>query len=489
MNTTGIMSQHLRLHGAEIIARYAEFLRFPNVTSDSENIRRFAQFICGQYSEDDVRMELLELPGANPIVYGELESPNASRTIVLYAHYDAAAVEESEWSSTTPWDPALFSGRFDEGGVRLPWPDEGTPIDPEWRIYARAAADDKVSIFAMLEALRAIIELELQRTSNIIFFFDGEEEVSSENLVQFMKANRKRLGMGDVWLFCDGPMHPSRHPTLYFGARGYTGVDITVFGANRDLHSGHYGNWAPNPALELARLLSSMKDPEGNVLIEGFYDLITPLSDAERLAIDRIPPIDELLSEELELHDTEGQNQTYHERMLLPSLNIRGLESASVGESARNIIPKEATVSIDMRLVKDIDPETLLDAVEAHVRKQGFYILRNDPSSEIRRRHSRIAKIVRRPSDRAARTRMDDPHAIDVLQTLEHLFPDTSVAAVPTLGGTLPLYLICELFEKPLIILPFSNHDNNQHAPDENLRIGNLWYAIDVMSAILTMSP
>ncbi|RMH16366.1 MAG: M20/M25/M40 family metallo-hydrolase [Acidobacteria bacterium] len=471
-------------NGAEILARYVELLEIPNVARDLDNVERNAEWIRQRLAARGVAAELWRIEGVPPIVYGRLEVPGAQRTVGIYVHYDGQPVDRDQWTFD-PWTPVLTTAALEDGGVRRPLPRPGEPIDPEWRLYARSSGDDKAPIPAILAALDALRQAGIQPTSNLVFFFEGEEEAGSEHLGDYMRAHRRELAV-DLWLICDGPVHPSRRPQLVFGVRGYTGFDLTVYGAGRYLHSGHYGNWAPNPAMMLARLLASMKDDRGDVTIAGFYDDSAPLSDAERAAMAALPDYDDALRRELGLAWTEGDGASLAERLRRPSLNVRGMASAAVGEAARNVIPTTATASIDVRLVRGDDPEVMLDRVEEHVRRQGYHVVRQDPDLETRLRYARIARIDRRPGYKAAGAPLDAPVVQPVIAAARRVAGDELVL-MPTLGGSLPLYLFTELLAAPVVIVPIANHDDNQHAPDENLRLANLWYGIDLMAALFTM--
>ena len=255
------------------------------------------------------------------------------------------------------------------------------------------------------------------------------------------------------------------------------------------MHSGHYGNWAPVPGQLLSNLIASMKDDDGNVVIDGFYDDVEALSERELAALKAVPDIDEDLKSELGINKPEGLESlqsSYKERILLPSLTIRGLSSGNTGQLARNVVPATATAAIGMRLVKGCDPEKQKDLVEAHIKKQGFYIVREDPDNETRMTHAKIAKVTRSSGYPAARTSMDLPIIQDVINRSREIAGDDLIL-LPTLGGSLPLYLFTDVLQKPAIIVPIANHDNNQHAADENIRISNLWYGIKLMAALLTM--
>ncbi|NWG92676.1 MAG: peptidase dimerization domain-containing protein, partial [Parvularculaceae bacterium] len=290
----------------------------------------------------------------------------------------------------------------------------------------------------------------------------------------------------DLWLFCDGPKHQSGAPQLVLGVRGVTGLEITVYGPNRGLHSGHYGNWAPGPGWRLARLLATMKDDDGRVLIKDFYKSATPLTKADRKAVAAMPAIDGDLRWIFGLAETEMENAPLAERILLPALNLHGLKSAEVGAAAANVIPPTATASLGLRLVPGNDPDEMLDLVEAHIRRQGYFIVREDPDAKTRAAHPLIAKIARASGYPAVRSSIDDRAFAPLIAALRAAAGDRLVLA-PMLGGSLPLYMFREASNAPIVILPIANFDNNQHAADENIRIGDLFDGVDAYAAALTM--
>ena len=475
---------HRQAHEAQILRDYADFLRIPNVASDSVNIRRNARHIQAQFAPRGVELDLLSVDGAPPIVTGRVERPGATRTLGIYVHYDGQPVDESRWTHG-PWTPTLYTAAMHQGGAPRDLPAEGESVDPEARLYARGAGDDKAPIAALLATLDALQERDIEVTSNIVFLFDGEEERGSPHLNQYLSQYKERFADVDLWLFCDGPVHQSRQPQVVFGVRGVTGMEVTVYGANRPLHSGHYGNWAPVPGQMLANLLASMKSTGGEVLIDGFYDTAEPLTGAEQSALDELPLVDEQLKEELALARSEG-TERLEERLLLPSLTVRGLASGNVGAKARNIIPSMATAALGVRLVKGNDPDQMLDLVEQHIRAQGYHIVRQTPSDSLLRAHPRVAKVTRGAGYPASRAAMGQPLANQVIAAAERA-SGQDVLRVPTLGGTLPVFLFEQVLGTPAIIVPIANHDNNQHAPDENIRLANLWYGVDLYAALHTM--
>ncbi len=462
----------------EILREYQRLLEIPNRASDNANIRRNADLILAMMRERGIDSRLLELPNVPPVVLGELKTPGAQRTLIFYAHYDGQPVDPREWTSP-PWTPIVR----DLQGKTVDW--QAAPkIDPEWRFYARSASDDKAPIVAILAALDAMKALGIARRANLKFFFEGEEEAGSPHLLQLAQKYKDQLA-GDVWLICDGPVHQNRAPSVYFGVRGVTGVELTVYGAKRELHSGHYGNWAPNPAMMLSRLLATMTDGEGKVLVKGFYDDVVPLSAAEKKALLAVPGVDEQLREELGLAATDGNNASLVERIMLPSLNIRGLESAGTGAVARNVVPAKAVASLDLRLVKGNDHQRQAEKLRAHIRDQGYFVVDHEPTDAERRQHTKIAKLVWRDGYNAVRTSMDLPISREVIATLKQVHPD--LVLLPSLGGSVPLWVFEQELRTPMVGVPIANHDNRQHSFDENLRLANLWQGIVTMTALLAM--
>jgi len=449
-------------HEQAILAEFMDLLAIPNLASDQPNIRRNAAAVSAMLEKRGVKTQLLEVPGAPPVVFGAIESRGAARTVIFYAHYDGQPLDPKEWA-TPPWQPVLREGR----------------------IYARSASDDKAPIIALATALDALRAAGIPLHANIKFVFEGEEEAGSPHLAAIL-ARYKDLLASDVWLICDGPVHQSRRQQIVFGARGITQLDITVYGPKRELHSGHYGNWAPNPAMMLARLLASMKDDNGRVTIDRFYDGIQPLSETERRAVAEAPDVDGDLMRELWLGSTEGGGRKLVELLNLPSLNIRGMSAARTGAQASNVIPATATASIDIRLVKGIGHDAAARRVIDHIRKQGYYVVDRDPDAQTRMTHAKVAKVVVDPGGyNAARTSMDLPISQLVLRTAESA--RGPVVELPTMGGSVPLYMIEETLHAPTITVPIANHDNNQHSFDENIRLENLWDGIELMAALLTM--
>jgi acetylornithine deacetylase/succinyl-diaminopimelate desuccinylase-like protein len=314
------------------------------------------------------------------LVYAEWTVPGATRTLVLYAHYDGQPVNPAEWA-TPPFEPVLRTAPHDRGGRIIPF-DAPQATNDENRLYGRGAGDDKAGVMVILAALDALKAIGRRPTDNVKIVFDGEEEAGSPHMQSLLNAN-KALLESNLWVICDGPTHTSGRNIVIYGVRGDVNVDLTVYGPNHPLHSGHYGNWAPNPALRLARLLSSMKDDSGRVTIEGWYDDMVPLGSKEREAVSATASFDEETRKKLGFARPETA-QSLDAAVPQPSLNINGMAAANVGSKASNVIPDIAQAVLDLRLVAGEEPRRQFEKLVAHVKKQGYLVLERAPTDQER---------------------------------------------------------------------------------------------------------
>ena len=470
-----------------IMRELTEFLSIPNIASDTVNIQKNAQHLVAMLEARGIETHLLPIAGRGPVVFGKLTTLNARRTVIFYAHYDGQPVDPAAWTDGKPFEPALRSAPLEAGGQRIPFP-ANSPEHPaiyndDWRLYARSSSDDKSPIVALLAALDALRAKNIPLAVNLKLILEGEEEDGSPNLERILLLHRNLLD-ADVLLTGDGPVHQSGRPLVFFGNRGILGFQITTYGAIRALHSGHYGNWAPNPAFALARLLASMKSEDGKVLIDGFHDDIDPLSATAQAALAAMPDNDAELERELQFAKPEGGGRRLVELLQFPSLNIRGLRSAYVGEQSQNVIPEKAVAAMDVRLVKGEEPDEKFEQVVNHIRKQGFYVTANEPTKEERLAHPQIARVAKDPFNYpASRTSMELPVSQALIKVVQAATGNQTVVA-PTLGGSVPMYIF-EKLHLPWIGVPIVNYDNHQHSSDENLRLGHLWRGMEIYGAIL----
>ena len=475
-------------HEGEIISEFVQLLSIPNVSSDRVNIRRNAEFTREMMSKRGIEVQVIDTPG-NPVVYGEMKVPGAVRTLMFYAHYDGQPVDVSAWTGTDPFKPVLRPGKLQPGTSApqpVPFPDEGARYDEDWRIYARGSSDDRAPVTGLLASIDALRASGITLRNNIKFIFEGEEEEGSTNLALFLQEHQDLLHC-DILFMCDGPAYYSGDPTLFFGARGVTSLEITVYGPNSSVHSGHYGNWIPNPGIRLAHLLASMRDENGKVKIDGWYDTCVPLTELEIQTVKAIPSYEKEIMENYGFTGPENNWDSLMEAIQYPALNLNGLQSGWVGDQQRTILPSSATVALDVRLVEGNDPDDMLDKIIKHVKKQGYHVTDGEPDSATRQRFPLIAKVERKEGGyRASRTPMDHPLSLAAIKALTEQSENKPVL-LPSLGGSLPIYLFSDLLQVPIIGVPIANHDNNQHQADENIRIGNLWTGIETYSALLMM--
>lgn len=479
--TADPINQWRQAHEQQIVDQFAELLSIPNVAADMNNIRKNADHISQLMKDAGMSVELLELDGVNPVIFAEKTTPGATKTLMIYIHYDGQPVNPDNWASD-PWQAVMRTDMVEKDGQLVPMK---APFDPDWRIFARSAGDDKAPIIALRSALLAMEASGIAPTVNLKVFMEGEEEAGSPNLRRMLETYKHKLA-ADMWLFCDGPAHQSRRWQLVYGVRGTYGFNLTVYGSNRPLHSGHYGNWAPNPIIMLTDLISSMRSTNGNVLVDGFYQQVQPLSPAEEAAIAASPKMDKLLASDLGIKSPETTDRI-ELAITRPAMNLRGIYSGDVGSKARNVIPPSASASIGLRLVPAQTPDYLRAVIEKHIAAQGFYIIHDEPTSAQRRDHDKLARIDWSsfggyPAYRAA---FDHPLAMQISAILDKL-SDRTLIQTPTMGGSLPLYVVEDVLDVPILILPIANHDNNQHGANENLRLQNLWDAIEIYAAVLT---
>lgn len=463
---------------------FLKLLTFPAVAADAAGLRASAGEIQRLLSERGFASELWTAPGkpdGAPVVFAEWKVPGATRTVIFYAHYDGQPVTPADWA-TPPFQPTLRSASIEAGGKVLD-PSDPASLSPDARVYARGAGDDKGGVMMLIAAMGALKAKGITPTVNVKLVFEGEEEVGSVNLGEILRANRARLD-GDLWVVCDGPMPEQDRIQLVYGVRGDMHANLTVYGPERPLHSGHYGNWAPNPGLALAKLLGAMKDDRGRVVIDGWYDGIEELGARERKALQDLAVHDRDVMADIGIAAAES-DLPLHQAVTLPSLNINGMKSGEVGKAAANVIPTKAEAVLDMRLVPGETQAGQLGRLSAWIAKQGYHVLDRAPTAEERRAHPKLATLTTDAGVYpASRTPMDHPLAAS-FEALVQKSSGLKVSPIPLAGGTAPLAVLTEATGAPSILVTFANVDDMQHAANENLRLGNLWLGVDVLSVAL----
>ncbi len=439
----------------------------------------------GAFAERGFRTQRIPTSG-NPALFAERLRESAARTVLVYLQADGQPVDPSAWAQANPFVPVLKERDEQGNWQQIRWESMDEGFDPDWRVFARSASDSKGPMTQFMMAIELLDELGAVPPYNLKVIVDTEEELGSPNLAPAIREHRDLLA-SDLLLIFDGPPHASNRPTVTFGARGIMSATLVAYGPQVAQHSGHYGNFVPNPAFDLARILASLKSPDGLVTIPGFYDGVN-LSAAERTALSRVPDDEDQILSDMGVARAEAVAATLQEAIQYPSLNIRGMSAAWVGEQARTIIPPQATAELDIRLVKESDPERLIGLLRAHIESLGYAVIGHAPTDADRRRHDRIVRLDYHVSYGAFRSSMDSPAGRMARAGLKNLY-GTEPILIRTMGGSIPIAPIIDALDVPAAIVPTVNIDNNQHSPNENLRLGNFLEGIVMMMAVLSLEP
>lgn len=468
---------------------YLDLLSLDNVASDPRNTQRNAAFLEQAFAKRGFQVKELTNPAGRPAVFAEYPARQAgAKTVLFYIHFDGQPVVPAEWAQASPFEPVVK--RRDSDGKWQAVSRErlfAQPLDPELRVFARSASDDKAPIVMFLTAIDLIKAKRQAPAVNIKVILDGEEEISSPSLAGMVKENGALLA-ADAFVVLDGPLHDSGRPTLAFGNRGIAQATLTVYGPRAPLHSGHYGNYAPNPAFRLARLLASMKDDDGRVLVEGYYDGVE-LTAADREMLARTGDDEIALRKRLGIARAESVGGNYREATQYPSLNIRGMAAASVGEKVANIVPSEAIAEIDMRTTPEADGRRLFNLVKRHIERQGYTLVDGPPTDAERAEHDKLASFKLGEVQAAERQPVDSPvarWAIAALRSKTSPEPAADPVLIRMMGGTVPTDVLVDALRRPFVLVPAVNGDNNQHTHDENLRIGNFVTGTETIYSLLT---
>jgi acetylornithine deacetylase/succinyl-diaminopimelate desuccinylase-like protein len=471
------------------LPEFLALLRIPNVAAEPADIQRNAAFLVESFRKRGFDAQLLDNAAHRPLVLAQLGRPRAgARTVLFYAHFDGQPVTPADWEQKSPFDPVVKTR--DSNGKWAPVDTARLtqqPFDPELRLFARSASDDKAPIIMLLTAVDMLKAQRRTPAVNVKVLLDSEEEIGSPSLAEVVAANRK-LFDSDSLVVLDGPQHASGRPTIVFGNRGTAQAVLTVFGPRAPLHSGHFGNYAPNPAMRLASLLASMKDDQGRVLIPGYYDGIQ-LTAADRAEFEATGDDEGAIRDRIGIARAESVGQSYQEALQYPSLNVRGMASATVGARAANIVPSEAVAELDLRTTPEADGKRLFELVKQHIQKQGYHLVDAPPTDEERARHDKLAMFKLGDVEAAQRMPMDAPvgrWAYTALKTTPAARAGADPVRIRMMGGTVPTDVLVGALKLPFVLVPTVNGDNNQHAHDENLRMGHFISGTETILAMLT---
>jgi acetylornithine deacetylase/succinyl-diaminopimelate desuccinylase-like protein len=420
-------------------------LRQPSISAQNQGVTECAYLLQKQMQAIGIPAQVLPT-ARHPIVLGELRSPTATKTVLIYGHYDVQPPEPLELWTSPPFEPTIRNGR----------------------IYGRGTGDNKGQLFAHLKAVEAVLHVEKQLPVNVKFLFEGEEEISSRNLRAFIEANRRRLA-ADCAFCSDGPMLPNDQPTILFGVRGILHLEVSLTGANRDVHSGNLGPFVSAPAWRLVHFLSTLKDPQGRILIKGFSDDVVPPTPTEKEALAKIP-FDPTVLTGLGLPPAprEAGPEFFERLMFRPALNLNGLTSGYQGPGSKTIVPHRASAKIDMRLVVNQDPDDIFEKFVAHAREHGFADLNAE----------------RQGAFYPSRTPLDHPLGRAAAQAVRQGFGKEPILQ-PCMGGSDPDYYFTKVLGIPRVNVPYAPHDENNHAPNESIKLEGFFCGIKTTAAFL----
>jgi acetylornithine deacetylase/succinyl-diaminopimelate desuccinylase-like protein len=456
-------------------------LSIPNVALVAADIESNVIWCEEAFKKRGFTTQRLTTPAA-PLLLAERKFKSAVKTVLIYLQIDGQPVNASHWYQESPWKPVLKEKDAAGNWREIPYTRLKEKIDPEWRIFARSVADAKGPAMAFLAALDAMKAIQAEPTYNIKVIMDFEEELGSPHLPEAVTRYKKELS-ADMLIIYDGPRHVSNEPTLSFGARGICEITITTFGPRVPVHSGNYGNYTPNPALRLAQLLASMKDEEGRVTIPGFYEGVL-LTDTEKKILKQVPDNESEIQKFLGIATPDQVGGSFQESLQFPTLNIRGMDALFVGRESRTLIPATATAELDIRLVTGSDANRLIALVKKHILDRGYYLVKSEPTEEERMKYGKIAAFRSQVSYGAFQTPFDSETGLWLQKAMVHAFGKEPIR-LRTSGGSIPISPFVITLGIPAVMVPMVNADNNQHAENENLRVGNYVDGVKTYLAIL----
>lgn len=467
----------------DAINELRDFVSVPNDALNADDIDDNILWLKKKFVERGFNTTELETENL-PLFFAALPMADDKPTMLIYMHFDGQSVDPSKWNQPNPYKTVLKKP-VDDGFETIPFDTLDVDIDYNYRLFGRSTSDDKGPIVMFLNAIDLLKKDNQEIPFNIKVILDGEEEKGSKPLPQAVKQYRELLE-ADFLVIADGPVHVSANPTVVYGCRGITSMTLTTYGPIKPQHSGHYGNYVPNPGFQLSQLLASMKDTEGRVVIEGYYDGIS-LDDTVQEVLKSVPDDDSAIAKKLQFKSPEKVGAFYQEALQYPSLNIRGLGSGWIGAKKRTIVPESATAELDLRLVPETDGTRLKNLVKTHISKQGYHVIDHIPSKEERLTHDKIVTVMESGVTDAFRTNLDNPYGKFLVETLQTAF-DTNVVQIRIMGGTVPIAPFINELKVPAFIVPMVNPDNNQHSPNENLKIGQLAYGIKTFYNLFSTS-
>jgi acetylornithine deacetylase/succinyl-diaminopimelate desuccinylase-like protein len=465
------------------LREYLDLVALPNDAIKPADLQRNVDFLARAFTRRGFTTTALDNAG-KPLLFAEWPThlPGA-KTVLFYLHLDGQPVVDREWSQPNPWQPVVKRRAANGWDIVATDTLFARPLDPELRVFGRSTSDDKAPIMMLLAAFDGLRQQGTAPAINVKVIIDSEEEKGSPTIRGVVESHKDQLRC-DALIIMDGPRHASERPTLVFGNRGATHVSLTVYGPRQPLHSGHYGNYVPNPAIRLARLIASMKDDQGRVTVAGYYDRIK-LTAAEKKLLAATGDDEVAIRKRVGIRTAERVGGNLQEALQFPSLNVLGMAAASVGDKASNIIPHQAIAELDLRTTPETPPEYLFGLLQKHVEAQGYHLVNSAPTDDERAAFDKLATLTLGISGRAERTPIDSPIGAWAYAALQRTSLRGDPVRIRMMGGSVPTDSLVEVLGAPFVIVPLVNGDNNQHTFDENMRIGHYVEGIRAIAGLL----
>lgn len=457
------------------------FFSLPNDSNYPDQLEENLKWCEKAFADRHFSTQRLETSTV-PLLLAERQIKNAKKTVLIYLQIDGQPVDTSKWFQHDPYIPALKEKNNKNEWEEISWENLNGEIDLDWRIFSRSASDARGPVMMFLKAMDILNDKNYLPNFNLKVIMDFEEELGSPQLPQAVLAFKEELA-SDMLVIFDGPRHLSNKPTLSYGARGIATVTLEVFGPRSPLHSGNYGNYAPNPALKLSKLLASMHDDNGRVVIPGWYDGIT-LTDEVKDILRQVPDDETQIKKDFGIVATDNIGESFQEAMQYPALGILGLEAAWVGKERRTIIPATAIAEMNIRLVKETEGDRMVNLVKQHIVDQGYYLVKDTPTEVERMSYKKIARFDAEVSYGAFRTEFDTEIGAWLRKGMRNAFGSDPIQ-IRTAGGSIPISPFVITLNIPAVAVPTVNPDNNQHSPNENIRLGNYIDGIKTIASIL----
>ena len=465
---------------------FIEFLSYPNDANYKSDIYKLMDWTENKFKSLDFKINRLDTETI-PLMLASKHISDDYKTVLIYMHLDGQPVDLSKWNQENPFIPVYKlkeNGKFvDYDSNKIANIDYETLEEKDIRIFARASSDAKGPVMMLIQAMKFMNSKNIDNKFNLKLIMDFEEEKGSPSLPDAVKKHSTIL-KSDALLIFDGPQHESDLPTLNFGNRGISSITLKTYGPVVPQHSGHFGNYAPNPVFRMSNILSSMKDENGIVKIKGYYDGIT-ISDQVKKYLDNVPDNEDSMLNKMQFKKPESVGSSYQEAIQFPSLNVRGIRAGWVEDEVRTIVPSECIAEIDVRLVIESDGYRLHDLIKKHIEDLGYVVLDHEPSKEERMKYEKIVKFNSTVSYPAFRTDIDSDLGNWLSETLTRTFGVEPVLR-RTSGGSVPISPFVNVLNIPAVGVPTVNKDNNQHSPNENIKLINYIKGIESFVGILS---